>query len=146
MDSWILLYPIFIFFHHYYYLFWCSDGPCVASVSPFQLAPVSFYHIPIILGAWPYFLTQRDISGVISTFLTPSSILSVAQIRVPSDLNSNCRKVTAPPCISSHLWAWAFLPCLPFSSSANRSSRPLLFFPLGLPSSLSLFAGVSCMF
>lgn len=72
MDSWILLYSrgyksiITII---------CSDaqiGPDLASVSPFQLAPVSFYHVPIILGACPYFLTQQDVPGSTSTFLTPA--------------------------------------------------------------------------
>ena len=128
MDSWILFYPVFIFFHHYYHLFWCSDGPGMASVSPLQLAPVSFTTSPLFLEHDLIFW-HKELSQVWFLFFLPQP--RSIKWRKSGCRPINCCKVTAPPCISSHLWVWAFLPCLRFSSSADQSSRPLLFFHRG---------------
>ena len=74
MDSWILLYSRGYKSIITIICFDSQIGPDLASVSPFQLAPVSFYHVPVILGACPYFLTQQDVPGSISTFLTPALV------------------------------------------------------------------------
>lgn len=39
--------------------------PGLASVSPWKLPPLSFWHIPMILGALCYFLAQKDVPGSI---------------------------------------------------------------------------------
>ena len=109
MDSWILFYSIFIVFHHYYYLIWCSNGPWLGFCRPLHLAPVSFYHIPTILGAWPYFLTQRFL-----LFLPqPRSFQWQKSGSRPTWILTSVT-VAAPLRVSSCLWAWAFLLCLPF--------------------------------
>lgn len=106
--------------------FGAQMGPGLASVSPLSAGScVSLSHPHY---SWCMTLFSDT---AISDFLIPASILSGAKIREPSNLNSDWRTVAALLWVSSCLWAWAFLPCLRFSSSANWSSRPLLFFHWG---------------
>lgn len=58
--------------------------PDLACGSPLQLAPVSFWHVPIILSALPYFLSQQDVLDSTCTFpVTPWNQLFLQGVLVP---------------------------------------------------------------
>ena len=69
----------------YYYLFWCSNCPRLASVSPFRVASVSFWWGTISFWALPYFLAW-DFSGSSYILPVPSSGIKLSpRILVPSN-------------------------------------------------------------
>ena len=110
MDSWILFYPVFIFFHHYYHLFWCSDGPGIASVSPLQLAPVSFTTSPLFL--------EHDLIFWHNELSQVWCILFLPQPRSVQWLKSGCRRTLILTAVK-----WQLLPASPLTCESEPSSR-----------------------
>lgn len=53
---------------YYHYLFWAQIVPSLASGNPFKLASVSFWQVPIILLAFPFFLAENDVPGSYCAF------------------------------------------------------------------------------